>query len=256
MQILPAIDIKDGKAVRLYKGNFNKQTIYNESPFLQAQSFYDAGIRNLHVVDLDGALNGKTAHATLIKEIKNAFSDMVIEIGGGIRSMEQVNDYVLSGLDRLIIGSAALTDPDFLQEAVCKYKDKIAVGIDANHKKVATSGWLDVGDLDYLEFAGRMVEMGIKTIIYTDISKDGTLLGPTFSHYRELVERFPHTNIIASGGIAKPDDLLALEKIGVYGAIVGKAFYEGAISLSELAAAASADTAKIRLRKGGEKNVG
>lgn len=233
MQILPAIDIREGKAVRLVQGDFLQKTIVNPNPVAQAQEFKDAGIQMMHVVDLDGALTGRTENAILIEKMK-ATTDLKIEVGGGIRSMEQIEQYLNLGIDRMIIGSAALSNPELVKEAVARYGEKIAVGIDAKNGKVAVSGWLDVSETDYLQMAKEMQKIGVKTIIYTDIAKDGTLAGPSFDHYQKLMIAVPDVQIIASGGVSNKQDLIALAEIGVHGAIVGKAFYNGAISLKDM----------------------
>lgn len=233
MHVLPAIDIREGKAVRLVQGDFLQKTIVNNNPIAQAQEFKDAGMERMHVVDLDGALMGRAANASLIEQMKKT-TDLKIEVGGGIRTLEQIDHYVELGIDRIIIGSAALRDPILVKEAVRKYGDKIAVGIDAKNGKVAISGWLDVSDTDYLQMAKEMAAIGVKTLIYTDISKDGTLTGPTFEDYGKLLKAVPDVQIIASGGIGSKADLVKLAELGLYGAIVGKAFYNGAIPLAEM----------------------
>ncbi|MHC5215924.1 1-(5-phosphoribosyl)-5-[(5-phosphoribosylamino)methylideneamino]imidazole-4-carboxamide isomerase [Enterococcus sp. LJL128] len=233
MYVLPAIDIREGAAVRLVKGDFSKKTVVNEDPLAQAEIFRKAGCQFLHIVDLDGALAGNTTNAALIEKIKRE-TGLPVEVGGGIRSIEQVKKYAELGIDRIIIGSAALKDPDLVKEAVQKYGEQIAVGIDAKHGKVAVSGWLEVSETDYLSMAQEMAAIGVKTLIYTDISKDGTLTGPSFEHYEKLLSVVPQVNIIASGGVSSKADLEKLAAIGVYGTIVGKAYYEGRITLEEM----------------------
>lgn len=233
MRVLPAIDIREGKAVRLIQGDFLQKTIVNNNPIAQAQEFKDAGMEMIHVVDLDGALVGKAENASLIEQMKKE-TGLNIEVGGGIRTIEQIDHYVAFGIDRIIIGSAALRDPELVKKAVKKYGDKIAVGIDAKNGKVAISGWLDVSETDYLQMAKEMAAIGVKTIIYTDIAKDGTLTGPTFEDYEKLSKVVPDVQIIASGGVSNKADLLKLAELGLYGAIVGKAFYNGAITLAEM----------------------
>ena len=233
MHVLPAIDIREGKAVRLVQGDFLQKTIVNHDPIAQAQEFKDAGIQMIHVVDLDGALMGKAENRSLIEQMKKT-TGLKIEVGGGIRTLEQVDDYVALGIDRIIIGSAALRDPDLVKEAVKQHGDKIAVGIDAKNGKVAIDGWLDVSETDYLQMAKEMAAIGVKTIIYTDIAKDGTLTGPTFADYKKLSEAIPEVQIIVSGGISSKDDLVKLAELRIYGAIVGKAFYNGAITLADM----------------------
>ncbi|OJG93111.1 1-(5-phosphoribosyl)-5-[(5-phosphoribosylamino)methylideneamino]imidazole-4-carboxamide isomerase [Enterococcus silesiacus] len=217
----------------MVQGDFLQKTIVNHHPIAQAQEFKAAGMEMIHVVDLDGALMGKAENASLIEQMKRA-TNLKIEIGGGIRTMEQIDQYVALGIDRIIIGSAALTDPELVKTAVKKYGDKIAVGIDAKKGKVAISGWLDVSETDYLQMAKEMAAIGVKTIIYTDIAKDGTLTGPTFEDYEKLAKAVPEVQIIASGGVSSKADLVKLAELGLYGAIVGKAFYNGAITLADM----------------------
>ncbi|MHC5226749.1 1-(5-phosphoribosyl)-5-[(5-phosphoribosylamino)methylideneamino]imidazole-4-carboxamide isomerase [Enterococcus sp. LJL99] len=233
MHVLPAIDIKEGKAVRLVQGDFSQKTVVNEDPVAQAKEFKEAGIEMMHVVDLDGALDGKTTNATLIEQMKKT-TGIKLEVGGGIRTLEQVERYVSLGIDRVIIGSAALTNPELVKKAVERYGDKIAVGIDAKNGKVAISGWLDVSETDFIQMAKEMAAIGVKTIIYTDIAKDGTLTGPTFEDYEKLSVAVPDVQIIASGGVSCKEDLIKLAKGEIYGAIVGKAFYNGAITLADM----------------------
>lgn len=233
MYVLPAIDIRDGQAVRLVKGDFAQKTVVNENPLAQAKEFNQSGLQNLHIVDLDGALAGETTNASLVEQIKKE-TGLTIEVGGGIRSMHQIEAYLASGVDRIIIGSAALKNPELVKEAVRQYAGKIAVGIDAKNGKVAISGWLEVSQTDYLTMAREMSAIGVETIIYTDISKDGTLTGPSFDHYRQLLAAVPDVKIIASGGVSCKQDLTKLAEIGVYGAIVGKAYYDGKVTLADM----------------------
>lgn len=233
MHVLPAIDIKEGKAVRLVQGDFSQKTVVNEDPIAQAKEFKEAGIQMMHVVDLDGALDGTTTNATLIEQIKKT-TGIKLEVGGGIRKLEQVERYVSLGIDRVIIGSAALTNPELVKQAVDRYGEKIAVGIDAKNGKVAISGWLDVSETDFIQMAKEMAAIGVRTIIYTDIAKDGTLTGPTFEDYEKLALVVPNVQIIASGGVSCKEDLIKLAKTDIYGAIVGKAFYNGAITLADM----------------------
>lgn len=233
MQILPAIDIREGKAVRLVQGDFTQKTVVNEDPLAQAREFRDAGIEMIHIVDLDGALEGSATNETLIGNIKKD-TGLAIEVGGGIRTIEQIDRYIQLGVDRVIIGSAALTQPELVQAAVDKYGEKIAVGIDAKKGKVAISGWLDVSETDYLQLAKEMVAIGVQTIIYTDIAKDGTLSGPNFEDYQRLNEVVPTVRLIASGGVSNQEDLWQLAKSGLDGAIVGKAFYNQSITLAQM----------------------
>lgn len=236
MQLLPAIDLKAGKAVRLYQGDFAKASVVHEAPIAQAEIFGQAKLSYLHVVDLDGALEGKAVNADLIAQIK-VHAKMRVEVGGGIRTLAQIQSYLAAGIDRVIIGSMAVKSPTFVKEALATFgPEKIVIGIDAKNGLVATEGWLEVSQVSYLTLAEKMVAMGVQTIIYTDVAKDGTLTGPNFEHYQRLVETVPNCNIIASGGVHAVSDLVELQKIGVAGTIIGKAFYEGKISLEEMQA--------------------
>lgn len=234
MNILPAIDIKDGQAVRLFKGDFNQQTVVNPDVLGQARIFADAGIEFIHVVDLDGALDGKATNRDLIAALKVA-TGLGVEVGGGIRTLEQIQDYLNVGIDRVIIGSMAVKNPSFVKEAIEKFgAEKIVVGIDAKDGFVATEGWLETSDVDYLSLAKEMEKIGVNLFIYTDVDRDGTLTEPNFDHYERLVAELTTAKVIASGGIAQLSDLNKLAEIGVAGTIVGKAYYNGNISLDEL----------------------
>lgn len=232
MKIFPAIDLKDGKCVRLYQGDFQQQTVVNEDPIAQAREFAEAGATYIHVVDLDGALAGRAVNADLIRDLKKA-TGLRIEVGGGIRTMEQVRTYLAAGIERIIIGSAALNNQAFLREAVATYPEAIAVGIDAKDGRVAVSGWLDVSETDYLTFAKEVVTLGVGTIIYTDISRDGTLQGPNLAHYRLLQDNVT-AQIVASGGVSSQQDLWQLAELDLYAAIVGKAFYSGRVTIPQM----------------------
>ncbi|MBF2347938.1 1-(5-phosphoribosyl)-5-[(5-phosphoribosylamino)methylideneamino]imidazole-4-carboxamide isomerase [Listeria marthii] len=232
MQIFPAIDLKNGQCVRLFQGDFSKTTVVNEDPIAQAKAFATDGATYLHIVDLDGALEGRPVNLEIIQKMQTA-AKIPVQVGGGIRSMAQVDYYLESGIDRVIIGSAALTDSDFLRAAVQKYGSKIAAGIDAKNGFVATSGWLDVSQVSYLDLAKRMEEMHVETIIYTDISRDGTLIGPNLEQMAVL-QKHVSINLIASGGVSSRADLEALAELGLYGAIAGKALYNGNISMSDV----------------------
>lgn len=232
MQIFPAIDLKNGQCVRLFQGDFSKQTVVNEDPIAQAKAFASDGATYLHIVDLDGALEGRPVNLEIIKKMQTV-AKIPVQVGGGIRSMAQVDYYLESGVNRVIIGSAALTNPDFLRAAVQKYGSKIAAGIDAKNGFVATSGWLDVSQVSYLDLAKQMEEMDVETIIYTDISRDGTLTGPNLEQMAAL-QKHVSINLVASGGVSSRADLEALAKLGLYGAIAGKALYNGNISMSDV----------------------
>lgn len=232
MQLFPAIDLRKGQCVRLVQGDFQQETVVAQDPVAQAQAFEQAGARFLHIVDLDGAKAGKAVNRELIAAMKRATS-LFIEVGGGIRTLTQIEDYLSLGIDRIIIGSAALTDPDLVASAVALYGEKIAVGIDAKNEFVAISGWLDVQKTDFLTLAVKMNQLGVKTFIYTDILRDGTMTGPNFDHYTRLKAAVQGT-VIASGGIKERSDLERLKELGIDGAIIGKALYENKITMPEL----------------------
>ncbi|EMB66337.1 1-(5-phosphoribosyl)-5-[(5-phosphoribosylamino)methylideneamino]imidazole-4-carboxamide isomerase [Streptococcus mutans] len=234
MQILPAIDIKNGHAVRLVKGDFEQETVVNDNVLDQASIFMEAGIQYIHVVDLDGALEGRAANRDLIAKIKE-MTGLAIEVGGGIRTIEQIEDYLSVGINRVIIGSMAVKHPQFVKEALDKFgSDKIVVGIDAKNGMVATEGWLETSTVDYISLALEMEKMGVRLFVYTDVDRDGTLTGPNFEHYEKLVAHLTSAKVIASGGIHALSDLQQLEKIGLAGTIVGKAYYNSDISLKDL----------------------
>ena len=231
MNIIPAIDLIGGKAVRLQKGDYDKVTVYSDDPASVAQSFEAAGAKYLHLVDLDGAKDGTTANFDTIKNIISK-TNLSVEVGGGIRTIDRVKKYIDIGVDRVIIGTAAVTDPDFLREAVKEYGDKIVVGVDIKDGYVAIKGWLEISQLSCYDFCKSLEELGVKTIICTDISKDGMMSGTNRELYLELSNRFG-LNIIASGGVSSLDDVIALTAMDIFGAIVGKALYTGDIDLSK-----------------------
>lgn len=229
MEIFPAIDLYDGKAVRLYKGDYNEMTVYSENPIEIARDFENSGAKFIHMVDLEGAKGGTTPNLHIVKQIANE-TGLFVEIGGGIRSMDTVKAYLESGVDRVILGTAAVTDEEFLIEAVKTYGDKIAVGIDIKDGFVAIKGWTEKSEYSCDEFFLKMQNIGVKYIICTDISKDGAMKGTNRELYKDLSEKF-NVNITASGGVSSIDDITALRKLDLYGAIIGKAYYIGAIDL-------------------------
>lgn len=231
MIIYPAIDLYEGKAVRLYKGDYNQMTVYNDDPAAVAADFAAAGATHIHMVDLEGAKTGGTPNLDTVIRIKQA-TGLFCEIGGGIRSLEVIERYVTAGVDRVILGTAAVTDPDFARRAVEAYGDKIAIGIDIKDGKVAIKGWTETADLPAMEFAARMQGLGITTLICTDISKDGAMQGANHDLYRELSEKLS-MNIIASGGVSSLEDVERLAALDIHGAIIGKAYYTGAVDLAE-----------------------
>jgi len=231
MKLFPAIDLFNGKAVRLYKGDYEKMTIYSENPAEIAVDFYSKGAKFMHVVDLEGAKNGDTPNLETIKKIVSA-TDAFVEVGGGIRSHEVIKTYIDVGVDRVILGTAAVQNPEFLQKAVAFFGDKIAVGVDIKDGFVAIKGWTEKSTFTGLEFCKKMQEIGVKTIICTDISKDGAMQGTNHELYKTLKENL-NIQIIASGGVSSIDDIRRLKQTDVYGAIIGKAYYTGDIDLVE-----------------------
>ena len=237
MNLFPAIDLIGGKAVRLVKGDYAQVTVYSDSPVKVAKYFEECGAKYLHVVDLEGARDGSLANLETIKDIiKN--TGLFVEVGGGIRSLETVKKYIEAGAKRVIIGTAAVTDPEFLEAAVAAYGEKIAVGVDIKDGMVAIKGWTETSALSCFDFCEKLSDMGIKTIICTDISKDGLLAGTNLALYRELSEKFS-MDITASGGVSTLDDVKKLCEMDMYGAILGKALYTGNIDLREALAVAS-----------------
>ena len=231
MLIYPAIDLYGGKAVRLYKGDYAQMTIYNDNPVEVAKDFAACGASCIHLVDLEGAKNGTTPNFETVTAIK-AETGLFCEIGGGIRSMETIDRYLSAGIDRVILGTAAVTESGFVEAAVAKYGEKIAVGIDIKDGFVAIKGWTVKSEENAFEFCEKMQKIGVKTLICTDISKDGAMQGTNHDLYRELSEQF-QMNIIASGGVSSLEDVERLAKLSIHGAIVGKAYYTGAIDLKK-----------------------
>ena len=231
MLIYPAIDLYGGKAVRLYKGDYAQMTVYNENPLAVAEDFKRAGATCLHVVDLEGAKSGETPNIDTVTALSSV-EGLFVEVGGGIRSMEVVDRYLTAGVDRVILGTAAVKDESFLREAVAKYGEKIAVGVDIKDGFVAIKGWTEKSDLEAMAFCEKMQSIGVRTLICTDISKDGAMQGANHALYRALSERFG-VQIIASGGVSSIEDVKKLAALGLYGAIIGKAYYTGAINLKE-----------------------
>ncbi|MBP3334445.1 MAG: 1-(5-phosphoribosyl)-5-[(5-phosphoribosylamino)methylideneamino]imidazole-4-carboxamide isomerase [Clostridia bacterium] len=231
MIIFPAIDLYEGKAVRLYKGDYSKLTVYDENPINTAKKFVEEGATHIHMVDLEGARDGNTPNFETVKQIVNA-TDLFVEIGGGIRDMETIDKYLSVGVGRVILGTAAVSSEGFVERAVEKYGDKIAVGADIKDGEIAVKGWIEKSGVKSDDFFEKMQKIGVKTIICTDISRDGAMRGTNLELYRSLSQKYD-MNIIASGGVSSLDDVIALRKMDVYGAIIGKAYYTGAIKLSE-----------------------
>lgn len=231
MIVLPAIDLKNGECVRLYKGDFNTAGKVADSPYKAAENFKKSGAVWLHVVDLDGAKTGERPNRELIVSLASR-AGLNIELGGGIRDMSAVEDYLGSGISRVILGSAALKSPEFVKSAVARFADRVAVGIDARDGFVSTEGWLKKSDVTYIDFAKEMEQAGVKYLIFTDISRDGTLNGPNFSQLEEL-KNAVSCIIIASGGVKDISHVRKLRQIGMYGAICGKSVYEGTLDVAE-----------------------
>lgn len=230
MRIYPAIDIKDGKCVRLFKGRFDDMTVYGDDPAAMAKKWESLGGEYIHVVDLDGALKGHGVNAEVIKKICQSVN-VPVQTGGGIRTMEDIEYKLSCGIDRVIIGTKAVTDAEFVKRAVDKYKEKIVIGIDAKDSMVAIEGWEQVSDFTAVEFAKKMENIGVRTIVYTDIATDGTLAGPNVSAMAEMAKAV-NIDIIASGGIGSNEHITSLIPTGVEGVIVGKALYTDKVDLS------------------------
>jgi phosphoribosylformimino-5-aminoimidazole carboxamide ribotide isomerase len=229
MLIFPAIDIIEGKVVRLTEGDYDKVKNYKVTPLQIAETFYNDGARHMHVVDLDGAKSGNADNSETIQKIVSKFN-MFIEVGGGIRNEEQIKKYIDSGVARVILGTVAVKNFDFTQKMVAKYGDKISVGVDATNQKVAINGWREVTNIDALNFCKRLEGIGVNHIIYTDISRDGQLKGTNLEIYKVLCQTLS-LKITASGGITYLDELKKLKELNLYGAILGKALYENKLSL-------------------------
>ena len=230
-QILPAIDMIDGQCVRLVQGDYDQKTVFAADPVAKAKEFSALGADSIHLVDLDGAKDGTTANFETIRSIVQA-TGLAVEVGGGIRTMDVIDAYLSAGIDRVILGTAAVTDEDFLAAAVARYGAKIAVGADVKDGYIAIKGWLEKSAVTLEDFLSKMQEIGVKHIICTDISKDGAMNGTNRELYRQLSQRFS-LDITASGGVSSIEDVEKLNRLGIYGAIIGKAYYTGAIDLAE-----------------------
>lgn len=236
MRIYPAIDIKDGKCVRLLRGSFDDVTVYGDDPAEMAKKWEAQGGEYIHVVDLDGAVKGHGVNAEAIRRICESVS-VPVQTGGGIRTMEDIESKLSCGISRVIIGTKAVSDPEFIKNAVEKYGSKIAIGIDAKDGKVAIEGWEKTTEFGAVEFAKKMAELGVKTIIYTDIATDGTLAGPNVKAMKEMASSID-ADVIASGGIGNIEHIKSLLETGVEGVIVGRALYTGGVDLSAAVEAA------------------
>ena len=231
MYIFPAIDLYDKKAVRLYKGNYEEMTVYSENPTEIALDFKASGAEFIHVVDLEGAKDGTTPNIEVVRKIVDE-SGLFVEVGGGIRDMEVLKKYFDAGVSRAILGTAAVNDEEFLKAAVWEYGEKIAVGADVKDGYIAIKGWVEKSEYTLDAFFEKMQKIGVKTVICTDISKDGAMRGTNLQMYRELSKKYS-LNIVASGGVSTLSDVLELAKMNLYGAIIGKAYYTGAVSISD-----------------------
>jgi len=236
MELFPAIDIIDGCAVRLVRGDYAQKTVYSDNPLAVAKGFAEAGATYMHMVDLEGAKNGGTPNLETIREIVENLG-LKVQVGGGIRDEETVKEYLEAGVFRVILGTAAVTNPKFLQKMIDTHGEKIAVGVDIKDGMVAIKGWVEISEETCFDFCEKLQNMGVATIICTDISKDGLLSGTNIELYRELTEKFS-LNIIASGGVTDLDDIHKLREMGLYGAILGKALYTGNINLEDALAEA------------------
>ena len=231
MNIFPAIDLFQGKAVRLYKGDYAQMTVYSDNPPEIARDFLNKGAKFIHLVDLEGAKSGKPENLETIKRIIET-GDLFVEVGGGIRSVDTIEAYLSIGVNRVILGTAAVTDPDFLKEALERYGEKIAVGVDIKEGFVAIKGWTEKSQLTAEDFFVQMEKLGVSTVICTDISKDGAMQGTNRELYRLLSSKYS-IRIIASGGVSSMEDIRQLRQMDLYGTIIGKAYYVGAIDLKE-----------------------
>ena len=231
MILLPAIDLYEKKAVRLLKGDYRRMTVYSENSIEKAHDFEKQGAEYIHVVDLEGAKDGTTPNLAVVRQIAKE-TGLFIEVGGGVRDMETVERYFDCGVSRVILGTAAVTDEEFLAEALDRYAEKIAVGADVKDGCIAIKGWLEQSSYSLSAFLDKVQQMGVKNVICTDISKDGAMRGTNLAMYRELAEKYA-LDITASGGVSSLEDIRHLRRMGLYGAIIGKAYYTGAVNLKE-----------------------
>ena len=231
MKLFPAIDLFGGKAVRLFKGDYNQMTVYNDDPLAVARDFAACGAEHIHLVDLEGARSGETPNLATVEKIAKE-SGLFCEVGGGIRNEETVARYLEAGVSRVILGTAAVKDPDFLERMVEQYGNRIAVGVDLKDGFVAIHGWTQTSDLACDAFMARLDELGVATVICTDVSRDGAMKGTNHELYAHLKKNF-RVNVIASGGVSSMEDVIRLKEAGAYGAIIGKAYYTGAIDLKK-----------------------
>lgn len=234
MQIIPAIDIINGKCVRLTKGDFAQKKIYNEDPLEVAKTFENAGLKRLHIVDLDGAKAAQIKNLKVLESIASG-TKLVIDFGGGIKNIDDVCNVFNAGASIVTLGSIAVKQPEIVEEWLLEFgPDKILIGADVLDEKIKISGWLEDGGITIFDFIGKMLAIGVQYIFCTDISKDGLMEGPSVELYQKIMLQFPSINLIASGGVSKIEDVITLQNIGCHGVIIGKAIYEGKITLKEL----------------------
>lgn len=240
-EAIPAIDLQGGRCVRLVQGDFDRSTVYGDDPAGIARRWQAAGAARIHVVDLDGAKEGGPRQLPTVAEIVKAVS-VPVQLGGGMRTVEDIQAALAVGVDRVIVGTRAIEAPEFVDEALARFGQRVGIGIDAKDGRVAVRGWVDVSDVDALELAQSVAARGIRTIVYTDIARDGMLLGPNVDAMRRMAEAVPEVGVIASGGVAKLGDILELARTGTVGVIVGKAIYTGNVDLAEAIRAVASDT--------------
>lgn len=234
IDLIPAIDIIDGKCVRLTKGDYNNKTIYNNNPVEVAKEFEALGFKRLHVVDLDGAKSKHIVNAQVLKDITSATS-LTVDFGGGIKSDEDIETALANGAEMVTIGSIAVTNPELCQKWIEQYgAERIILGADVRDRKISINGWMDNSEEELIAFLKKYIDMGVRNILCTDISKDGTLQGPATSLYKEIIETFPEVYLIASGGVSSNEDIIELENNSIPAVVFGKAFYEGKIDVSKL----------------------
>jgi len=234
MEIIPAIDLINGKCVRLTKGDYAQQKVYNDNPVEVAKQFEDAGIKRLHIVDLDGAKAGRIVNLSVLESIAKE-TKLIIDFGGGVKTIADVGNIINAGASIVTIGSLAVKHPEILEEWLLEFgTDKFLIGADVLDEKIKISGWLEDGGINIFQFIGKMIALGVHNIFCTDISKDGILEGPSIELYKKIMEEHPEVSLIASGGVSKIEDVIQLKEIGCSGAIIGKAIYEGKITLEQL----------------------
>jgi phosphoribosylformimino-5-aminoimidazole carboxamide ribotide isomerase len=240
-EIIPAIDLQGGKCVRLVQGDFDRSTVYGDDPAGMARRWESAGATRIHVVDLDGAKEGGPRQLSVVGEIVKAVS-VPVQLGGGMRTVDDIAAAVDVGVERVMVGTKAIEDPGFVDVALARFGERVGIGIDARDGRVAVRGWVDVSDVDALDLARTMAERGVRTIVYTDIARDGMLIGPNTDAMRKMAEAVPSVAVIASGGVGAPQDILDLASTGTVGVIVGKAIYTGNVDLAAAIAALASRT--------------